>query len=396
MNLADRRPGNIGLQPKEERNQEAGCVFGGEQISRRRKDERHPKQHRQPVFKHIGEAQAESVICGGRLTNPASRVNLAAGMRPEFPPPLVFEPLFMERMWGGRRLESVLGKKLPPGQRIGESWEIVDRPEAQSVVRQGPWRGRTLHELWRDHRDEIFGAEMPDAPRFPIFAKLLDAEEKLSLQVHPGAAVAGALGGEPKTEMWYFAAADAGAEIYAGLRRGVERNRFERALRDGAAAELVHRIAVKTGDAFFVPSGRLHAIGAGNLLIEIQQNSDTTFRLFDWNRGERAAAQRPLQIEKALQSIDFHDFEPELIRPTGERLVQCPHFEVEKWELDRARRASGRNAFALFVCLSGALEANAVRIAPGEFFLVPASAAATELQSAAPATSVLRITLPVR
>ncbi len=293
-------------------------------------------------------------------------------------------------------MESVFGKKLPPGRRIGESWEIVDRPEAQSVVRQGPWRGRTLHELWSDHRSEIFGAEMPDARRFPIFAKLLDAEEKLSLQVHPGAAVAGALGGEPKTEMWYFAAAATGAEIYAGLRCGVERSRFEHALHDGDAAELVHRIAVKTGDAFFVPSGRLHAIGAGNLLIEIQQNSDTTFRLFDWNRDERAGAQRPLQIEAALQSIDFHDFQPELIRPAGEQLVQCPHFAVEKWNLDGVRRASERNAFALFVCLSGALEANATRIAPGEFFLVPASAAATELQPVAPATSVLRITLPVR
>ena len=299
-------------------------------------------------------------------------------------------------MWGGRRLESVFGKKLPPGKRIGESWEVVDRPETQSVVRQGPWRRRTLHELWSDHRGEIFGDAMPDTPRFPIFGKLLDAEEKLSLQVHPGAAVAGALGGEPKTEMWYFAAAEAGAEIYAGFRRGVERSRFEQALHNGDAAELVHRIAVKTGDAFFVPTGRLHAIGAGNLLIEIQQNSDTTFRLFDWNRGDRAGAQRPLQIEAALQSIDFHDFEPELIRPAGEQLVQCPHFAIEKWNLDGVRRASGRNTFALFFCLSGAVEASATRIAPGEFFLVPASAAATELQPAAPATSVLCITLPAR
>ena len=293
-------------------------------------------------------------------------------------------------------MESAFGKKLPPGQRIGESWEIVDRPEAQSVVRQGRWNGRTLHQLWCDHRDEIFGAEMPDAPRFPIFAKLLDAEEKLSLQVHPGDEIAGALGGEAKTEMWYFAAADPGAEIYAGLRRGVEPSQFEQALRNGEVAEFVHRIDIKTGAAFFVPSGRLHAIGAGNLLIEIQQNSDTTFRLFDWNRGARDGERRPLQIEKALQSIDFHDFEPELIQPTGERLVQCPHFAVEKWDLSRARRASERRAFALFVCLSGALEANGVRIEPGEFFLVPATAAATELQSVATATNLLRVTLPDR
>lgn len=288
----------------------------------------------------------------------------------------------------------MFGKKLPPGQPIGESWEIVDRPEAQSVVRQGPWRGRTLHELWRDHRSEIFGDEMPDAPRFPILAKLLDAQEKLSLQVHPGPAATAALGGESKSEMWYFLAAEPGAEIYSGLRRGVERRRLEQAVRDGGAANLVHRIKVKAGDAFFVPSGRLHAIGAGNLLVEIQQNSDTTFRLFDWNRELRAEAPRQLQIAEALQCTDFADFEPEIVRPVGETLVQCPHFVVEKWDLDQARRASDRNAFALFVCLNGGLEANRVRLRAGEFFLVPASATATELKPAAPATCALRITLP--
>ena len=208
--------------------------------------------------------------------------------------------------------------------------------------------------------------------------------------------MAGALGGEPKTEMWYFAAADDGAEIYAGLRPGVTRDHLEQALRRGVAPDLVHRIAVKTGDAFFVPSGRLHAIGAGNLLIEIQQNSDTTFRLFDWERGARDGSPRTLQIEEALQSIAFDDFEPEVVRPSGETLVQCPYFTVEKWDLKNPRRASEKSACALFVCLSGAVEVNAVRLEPGEFFLVPACAAATELQPVAPATSVLRITLPVR
>jgi mannose-6-phosphate isomerase len=317
-------------------------------------------------------------------------------MKPELPQPLVFEPLFMERAWGGRRLEGVFGKKLPPGKRIGESWEIVDRPEAQSVVRQGPWRGRTLHELWRDQRSEVFGVEMPDAPRFPILVKLLDAQQRLSVQVHPDAAAAAAGGGETKTEMWYFAAADPGAEIYAGFRRGVERGQLEEAVRSGKVADLLHRIEVKTGDAIFVPSGRVHAIGAGNLLVEIQQNSDTTFRLFDWHRSEPTGAPRPLQIEAALQSIDFQDFEPELIRPIGERLVECPDFVVEKWDLPSARRASVPPAFALFVCLGGVVEANGVRLEPGEFFLVPASAAATELEPAAAAASVLRITLPAR
>jgi len=315
-------------------------------------------------------------------------------MKTDLPAPLVFEPLFLERAWGGRRLASAFGKKLPPGKQIGESWEIVDRSEAQSVVRQGRWRGQTLQELWRDHRAEVFGEGMPTVPRFPIFAKLLDAQEKLSIQVHPDAATASAFGGEPKTEMWYFAAVDDGAEIYAGLRRGVTRNQLERAVRQGGVADLVHRIKVKTGDAFFVPSGRIHAIGAGNLLIEIQQNSDTTFRLFDWGRGAGGGTPRPLHIDAALRSIAFDDFEPGLIRPSGETLVQSAYFTVEKWELAGPRRVSERRAFALFVCLGGSVEVQGVRHEPGEVFLVPACAAASQLQPAADAASVLRITLP--
>ena len=310
--------------------------------------------------------------------------------------PLLFEPLLRERVWGGRRLESAFGKKLPPGQRIGESWEIVDRPEAQSVVRQGPFRGKTLHELWEQEREEIFGAGLPEAPRFPIFAKLLDAHEKLSLQVHPGAEAAAALGGETKTEMWYFAATDPGAQIYAGLHPGVRRAAFEEAVREGRAADLVHRIEVKTGDAFFVPSGRLHAIDAGNLLIEIQENSDTTYRVFDWNRTDAGGQPRTLHVAESMQSIDFADYEPELVRPAGEQLVSCPSFAVEKWDLNGARPASADPAFALFVCLEGAVEVGPDHFLPGDFFLVPAVAAATELSPTAPKTSLLRVTLPSR
>ena len=193
--------------------------------------------------------------------------------------------------------------------------------------------------------------------------------------------------------MWYVVS---GGEIYLGLRRGVDRSQRERAVQDGKAADLVHRLEVKTGDALFVPSGRLHAIGAGNLLIEIQENSDTTFRLFDWNRCATDGTPRRLQIEEALQAIDFNDFEPEVIRSPDEELVRCPHFVVEKWDLREGRHASKGAAFALFVCLHGAVEVNGLPIVPGEFFLVPASAAGSELRPAAPATSLLRITLPIR
>ena len=140
-------------------------------------------------------------------------------------PPLVFEPLFKERVWGGRRMEHLLGKKLQHGERVGESWEIVDREEAQSVVHEGPLRGTTLHELWTERRAEIFGHGLADTPRFPLLCKILDAQERLSVQVHPPAGVADRLGGEPKTEMWFILDALLDSDLYAGLRRGVTRKR---------------------------------------------------------------------------------------------------------------------------------------------------------------------------
>ena len=237
---------------------------------------------------------------------------------------------------------------------IGESWEIVDRPEAQSIVRNGPLRGKTLHELWTQYRDEIFG-DVPDSPRFPLLLKLLDAHEKLSLQVHPPAKFAERLGGEPKTEFWYVVAADPGAEIYLGFRESITREQFEKALRDGTAADHVYKIRVKTGDAAFLPSGRLHALGAGNLLIEIQQNSDTTYRVFDWNRVDDKGKQRQLHIDQALQCIDFSDVRPRLVQPEGELLLRHNLFEIRKWASrftagDRPSRAVRNRLLPHWLC----------------------------------------------
>lgn len=310
--------------------------------------------------------------------------------------PLVFEPIFKERIWGGRQLESVFGKELPAGKRIGESWEIVDRPEAQSVVRQGVLQGKTLHELWVGQRAQIFGAKMPDAPRFPILIKLLDATEKLSLQVHPPAEIASSLGGEPKSEFWYFAASKEGAEIFAGLRSGVDRGSFAMALRQTSVGDLVHRIAVRAGDSFLVPGGRLHGIGAGNLIVEVQQNSDTTYRIFDWERKDEKGERRALHIAESMRSINFADHEPQIRNPKGERLVNLPQFVVERWKLEAPRPASDEAAFAIFLCLSGIIQVGEQLVRPGDFFLVPAMAADSALRPAAPETALLRITLPVR
>ena len=307
--------------------------------------------------------------------------------------PLVFEPIFMERIWGGRHLESEFGKKLPAQKRIGESWEIVDRPEAQSVVVNGPLRGKTLHELWIQGRSEIFG-NVPDASRFPLLVKLLDAHEKLSLQVHPPEKVASKLGGEPKTEFWYVAAADPGAELYLGFRESITRDQFEKALRDGTAADHVHKIRVKSGDAVFLPAGRLHALGAGNLLVEIQQNSDTTYRVFDWNRMDDKGKERQLHIDQALQCIDFNDVRSRLLQPEGELLLRDNLFEIQKWNLDSTHEIVPRGQFAIACCLTGSLRCADVDLTRGEFFLVPAELDDRQLKPISEGTSLLHITIP--
>jgi mannose-6-phosphate isomerase len=223
--------------------------------------------------------------------------------------PLTFEPVFKPRVWGGRMLEALYAKRLPPSDPIGESWEIADRPGDESVIVNGPYAKRSLRWLMEQHGGAITGSGAATGGRFPLLCKILDAREKLSLQVHPPSSVLG----EPKTEMWYIAHADPGAELYVGLKRGVTRDRFERALHAGTVADCFHRIAVRAGDTMFLPSGRVHAIGSGLVIFEIQQNSDTTFRVFDWNRVGLDGRPRDLHVAESLQSIDFADVEPALV-----------------------------------------------------------------------------------
>ena len=300
----------------------------------------------------------------------------------------------MERIWGGRKLAELFGKDLPANMRIGESWEIVDRPDAQSVVANGPLRGLTLHDVWLQHRDEIFG-DLPDAPRFPLLIKILDADGKLSLQVHPPENAASKLGGEPKSEFWYVADADPGAELFLGFGAPITRGRFEEKVGDGTVIDYVQKIAVRTGDAVFLPAGRVHAVGAGNLLIEIQQNSDTTYRVFDWNRiNPTTSKPRELQIEQALQCIDFGDIQPKLIESQGELLISHSLFEIRKWNLDETREAAPLGQFAIVCCLTGNLRCANAKLAAGEVFLIPAHLEQRQLKPLAPDTSLLRVTIP--
>jgi mannose-6-phosphate isomerase len=299
--------------------------------------------------------------------------------------PLTFEPIFKERIWGGRNLETLYGKPLPPDRRVGESWEISDRPGDESVIARGPLRGRTLRWLMEQCPAALLGPRDPPPARFPLLIKIIDAEDTLSLQVHPPAAVATRLGGEPKTEMWYVARAGPKAELFVGLKNGVTRAEFERELSSQTVAQCFHRIAVQEGDAMFLPSGRVHALGVETVIFEIQQNSDTTYRVFDWNRVERDGKPRELHVPQSLASIDFEDFEPALLPRTASAahpgtlrpLVRNDLFEVSlrQWAAnDQLNLPAGR--MTILGVVEGALRiegaGESVEIGAGQFCLVPA------------------------
>lgn len=311
------------------------------------------------------------------------------------PAPLTFTPLFMERVWGGRRLQEAFGKPLPEDASIGESWEVVDRSEAQSVVASGPLAGTELHELWREERERIFGARAVGVgDRFPILVKLLDARETLSVQVHPPAHLAEELDGEPKNELWYVAGAAPGANLFAGLRKGVSQEEFSAGLEAGEdVSELLHRIEVQVGDALFIPAGRIHAIGAGCLIVEVQQSSDTTYRVYDFDRPGLDGKPRELHIPQSLASIDFSDLEP-VLRPPGEGLVLAnENFTVTHRSLESAaERVTAEDECAIVCVLTGEATCGETSFGPGALLLVPADVG-VELPVSGPA-EVLVIELP--
>jgi mannose-6-phosphate isomerase len=319
--------------------------------------------------------------------------------------PFTFQPRFKDRVWGGRHLARLYDKPLPAGQPIGESWEITDRPGDISVITNGPLAGKDLHWLVENHRAELLGDAKLQGDRFPLLIKLLDAREKLSLQVHPPADKATELGGEPKTEMWFIADAEPGAELYVGLKRGVKRAEFESRIQDGSVAECFHRVPVKAGDAMFLPSGRVHAIGAGLVIFEIQQNSDTTYRVFDWNRVGLDGKPRELHVQQSLASIDFNDFEPPLVQSkpgqvldlTVRQLVTNELFTVELVETPGAAAINKLDAgMEIIGLVAGRAEVVSsapippIELTAGQFCLLPAAVASATLSTAA-GSRLLRI-----
>ena len=307
--------------------------------------------------------------------------------------PLKFVPAYKTRIWGGDQLMTVLKRDVPhSGEPVGEAWELSDRDDVNSVVADGPLAGKTIHELVKTYGAELLGSRCRDLSRFPLLVKLIDAGERLSLQVHPDAAACAKLGhgAEPKTEMWYVIAARRGAKIFAGLRPRATKLQLESYL-SGGAAELESQLQIYEslpGDAYYIPSGTVHAIGAGNLLLEIQQNSDTTYRLSDWGRKDAQGNSRELHIAQGMAAIDFanrvspriagvvntakHNRKFDVIR-------LCPHFHVSdlrlvnRWNDTTANDGSFHllcavNAPVEVACKSG----SPVRLEAGESVLIPA------------------------
>lgn len=305
--------------------------------------------------------------------------------------PLLFEPLYREVMWGGTLLTEHLGRQLPKTEEpIGESWELADREEAVSIIANGPLAGTTLRTLLETHAQAVVG-ERWHGPRFPLLVKFINAGKRLSLQVHPDAAAAAQLGhgAEPKTEMWYVVAAKPGAKIMAGMKPTCTRQKFIVSLHSAGIEDCMQTFNAVPGDAYFINAGCLHSIGSGTLLLEIQQNSDTTYRISDWGRLDLDGKPRALHLDQALASISFTDrTNPRIVgvADTAEHnrkfpiVNRCPLFKVDDLRLaeEWADRTDG-TSFHLLTAINGSVEVVGrgkecrVTVETGQTCLVPAN-----------------------
>lgn len=304
--------------------------------------------------------------------------------------PLRFRPILRQYIWGGRRLESILGKQLGAGDDYAESWEICDHGQDQTCVADGPLAGTSLGELVSQRGEDLLGRHHPQR-QFPLLLKFLDAQRTLSVQVHPNDAQGAQL--DPpdlgKTEAWVILHAEPDSLVYSGLKPGVDRQTFERQLRHGETEAGLYQFHPAVGDCLFIPAGTVHALGAGLVVAEIQQASDTTFRLFDWNRVGTDGKPRQLHIEQALPVIDFergpvHAAQPQPTeREFVERLVQCDKFVLDRWKFSEAAELGGDQRCHILAVLEGEVHVTgdpAERpLTKGETMLVPAACGAVTL-----------------
>jgi mannose-6-phosphate isomerase len=311
--------------------------------------------------------------------------------------PLKFEPVYKDYLWGGRELEN-LGKKLPEGI-VAESWEISSHPDGESVVVNGEYKGLKLTEMIEKFGRDLVGHELKekDVEKFPLLIKLIDANDRLSVQVHPEDEYArvNENGEYGKNEMWYIVSAKPGAKLVYGVNKGVTKESFAAAVEADSIDSCLNYMEVSTGDVVNIPAGLVHAIGAGILIAEIQQNSNTTYRVFDYNRTDKNGNRRPLHIEKALDVIDFNNcntkgkikgLQVKLDeKSTKTYLVANKYFAVEKYDLDgKVEEAAEGNRFFTYTCLEGqgqiSYEGGVESISKGESIFIPAALGAYTIE----------------
>jgi mannose-6-phosphate isomerase len=318
--------------------------------------------------------------------------------------PLRFQPIFRRYLWGGRRLGTQLNKPIGEEADYAESWEIVDHGEDQSVVAAGEYAGRTLQQLVASHNRDLFGRHAGNT-QFPLLFKFLDCCRDLSLQVHPSDEQA-RLQTPPdlgKTEAWVFVDAEPGSVAYAGLKRGFDRPAVEREIARGTLPLCLNKVEVQPGDCLFIPAGVVHALGQGSLVAEIQQASDTTFRLYDWNRVGPDGQLRKLHVTEGLAVTDFRagPVLPQEPQPTEqthvERLVACDKFVLDRWRIAQPQTLAADDRFHIVAVLQGAVRLPgdpAERpLAKGQTALIPAACSAREIVALEPSV-VLDIYLP--
>jgi len=304
--------------------------------------------------------------------------------------PLVFEPYLRPQVWGGRRLETCLGKCLPAAGRFGESWEISAHRHHPSRVVEGPWKGHTLDSLWANQRAELCGDTRSPAEPFPLLLKFLDCDQLLSVQVHPDDATAARLlpGELGKTEAWVVLDVGPQGTVYAGLRPGTTAADLERHLDAGTVDQCLHAFRPQVGDCIFLAAGTVHAVGGGVLMAEIQQSSDATFRLFDWNRLGDDGQPRTLHRQQSFASINWSAGPVAPVTPAacsglppgvrGEKLVACPQFNLDRFVLGAAMDVPYGRRWSLWSVVSGqavlAGPAWQRRFSTGQSVLIPATA----------------------
>ncbi|MBI9021383.1 MAG: class I mannose-6-phosphate isomerase [Verrucomicrobia bacterium] len=310
--------------------------------------------------------------------------------------PLRFNPVYKDYLWGGDRIPKVFRRNEPAGI-YAESWEISTHPDGETTIANGPLAGKTLSDLLPEHKTELLGTHV-EGDDFPLLIKLIDARDTLSVQVHPNDANAAAVDGDPKTEMWYFLESDADAQVYCGLKPGIGKAEFLQAMENKTFADILQAIPATPGEAVFVPGGTVHAIGAGCLILEIQQNSNTTYRIYDWDRVGADGTARDLHIDKALQVIDWESNADPRCEVRGTMIKSCDYFQLDRHQLSEETGFPmlGKSFHALLVAEGSGIIRWAdgeEKLAAGQSWLVPAGLGDYEIIPEGKLT-LLRVTIP--